>query len=369
MGKLDRPAPALPGPLARSLYRIDRSFEENAALGPDFDGPFPPVPATPMTEFFGLPVASRIGVAASLVLNRHWARTLGRLGFDLLTYKTVRSCRRLAHPAPNWLYPDPDSVADGGGTLRLGSALPADPAAATALGSIGMPSVAPDVWRQDIRATRDGLDQGQVLIVSVVGTVQDSMPPEALVQDLATLAADVVAAGAQAVELNLSCPNVSAREGELFLDTGLAAAVAAEARARLDAAVPLLVKIGAIDDEGRMAALLTALDPHVDGVVMINAPRRILLPDDGAPAFGSGRAAAGLMGGATFDIGLTCVRQAVAVVRARGLRLRILAVGGVTSPERVAACFEAGAYAVLAASALAWDPYLALRVKSRLPEV
>ena len=347
---------------------MDRSFEENASLGPAFSGPFPPVPVTPTKEFFGLPVASRIGIAASLVLNRHWAETFGRLGFDLLTYKTVRSRRTLAHPVPNWLYPDPQSVASGGGVFRLAADLPTDPVAATAMGSIGMPSVAPEIWQTDIRATRDALRAGQVLIVSVVGTVRDGMSRDDFAEDFATLAEAVVAAGAQVVELNLSCPNVAAGEGELYLDTGYAAEIAARVRARLGPGIPLLVKIGAIEDDRHMADLLSALDPHVDGVVMINAPRRAMVDATGAPAFGPGRMGAGMMGGVTFDTGLGCVKRAVAVIRQRGLGLRLLAVGGVTTPERVAAYVAAGAYAVMGASALAWDPYLAIRTKHLHPE-
>jgi dihydroorotate dehydrogenase len=64
-----------------------------------------------------------------------------------------------------------------------------------------------------------------------------------------------------------------------------------------------------------------------------------------------------------FDIAMDCVRNAVEIVRRGGLELKIIAVGGVHSPERVRAYIDAGAYAALAASACAWDPYLAIRTK------
>jgi dihydroorotate dehydrogenase len=128
--------------------------------------------------------------------------------------------------------------------------------------------------------------------------------------------------------------------------------------------MPLLVKIGPIEEHERMADLLRRLDGVVDGVVMINAPSRAIVNAAGAPAFGAGRERAGLMGGgAVFDIAMRCVRDAVGIVRRDGLSLHVLAVGGVTSPERISAFFDAGAYAVLAASACAWDPYLAIRAK------
>jgi dihydroorotate dehydrogenase len=61
------------------------------------------------------------------------------------------------------------------------------------------------------------------------------------------------------------------------------------------------------------------------------------------------------------------VHDAIEVVHQDALALHVLAVGGVSSPERISAFFDAGAYAVLAASACAWDPYLAIRAKHHDP--
>jgi dihydroorotate dehydrogenase len=74
-----------------------------------------------------------------------------------------------------------------------------------------------------------------------------------------------------------------------------------------------------------------------------------------------------MMGAAVFDVAMRCVRTAVDIVRQDDLDLHVLAVGGVTSAERIRAFFDAGAYAVLAASACAWDPYLAIRAKRLFP--
>src|ERR1044072_9153618 len=117
------PRMAVPKPLTVPTYRFDRSFEQNAALGPAFAGATADVPATPMKDFFGHRVASRFGVAASLVMNERWLELYSRLGFDLLTYKTVRSRERIAHPVPNWLYVDESSLSPDAGPVRtLGSA-------------------------------------------------------------------------------------------------------------------------------------------------------------------------------------------------------------------------------------------------------
>jgi dihydroorotate dehydrogenase (NAD+) catalytic subunit len=361
-------APAVPPPLTTPVYRLDRSFEQNAAEGPAFAGPYPDVPATPMKDFLGLRVASRIGVAASLLVNERWFEMYSRLGFDLLTYKTIRSRARLAHPVPNWLFLDERSIAAGGAAIPLPvtDSFPGTPFSATAVGSIGMPSGPPEVWRRDIKACRARLRAGQVIIVSVVGTADADTTQAQIVDDFAALAGEARDAGAHAVELNFSCPNVGRRESEVYRDIEIAGRIAKAARAAIGP-LPLLVKIGPIERRDRMAELLRHLNGTVDGVTMINAPSRLIVDASGAPAFGVNRERAGMMGGATFDVALQCVRDAVDVIRSDSLDLHVLAVGGVCSPERISAFAEAGAYAVLGASALAWDPYLAIRAKLRDP--
>ena len=342
---------AIPPPLAAPLYRLDRTFEQNAAAGPNFAGPYPEVPSTPMKDFLGYRVASRFGIAASLVLNERWFELYSRLGFDLLTYKTIRSRERRAHPPPNWLFLDEPNLAerscsDAAIALKTIGDIPAAPLTATAAGSIGMPSSAPEVWRRDIRNCRARLRAGQVLIVSVVGTADAGTSEAEFVADFGALAAEAKDAGAQVVELNFSCPNVGRRESEVYRDTDSAVKIAKAARAAIGS-LPLLVKVGVIEQHEQMSGLLQSLSGIVDGVVMINAPRRMILDKNGAPAFGSNRAHAGMMGGATFDVAMQCVQSAVNIVQRDRLALHVLAVGGVHSPERISAFFDAGAYAVL----------------------
>ena len=360
-------APSIPPPLTAPVYRFDRTFEQNAAEGPAFSGPYADVPTTPMKDFLGYRVASRIGIAASLLVNEQWFELYSRLGFDLLTYKTIRSRARLAHPLPNWLHlEEQKGSASDAAPLRTADTVPSSPLTATAAGSIGMPSSPPEVWRRDIRKCRARLRPGQVMIVSVVGTADAATNEAAFIDDFAALTAEARDVGAHVVELNFSCPNVGQRESEVYRDAEAAACIARAARAAAGP-VPLLVKIGPIEERERMTDLLRRLDGLVDGVVMINAPSRIIVDAAGSPAFGAGRERAGVMGGAVFDIAMRCVRGAVAIVQRDGLNLRVLAVGGVCSPERISAFFNAGAYAVLAASACVWDPYLAIRAKHRDP--
>jgi len=185
-----------------SLYRFDKSFEENASLGPRFNGPFPQVPVVPQKSLFGLAVNSRFGVAAGPGINSKWLSIYSRLGFDILTYKTVRLYERIAHPVPNFAFIDPRSnvfADDSTANTLVAPTLPLE--IAPTGGSIGMPSLSPEFWQLDIEVTKRVLLDGQVLIVSVVGTTQPGMLQKDFVSEFETLAQMVVDAGADIVEV------------------------------------------------------------------------------------------------------------------------------------------------------------------------
>jgi dihydroorotate dehydrogenase len=352
-------------------YRIDRSFEWNAANGPDYRGPWPAVPETPLKDFLGLEVRSRFGVAASILTGARWVETYARLGFDILTYKTVRSAARRCYDLPNWRFLDPKTVAQldhEDVAQRILPATPDDPLEVTGVGSFGMPSSAPEFWTADIARCKALLGPGQVLVVSVVATVGADTTEGAVLREFEDLARRVRAAGADAVEANLSCPNVGRREGEVYRNPALAGRIAAAVRGGAGGA-PVTVKIGHIAEPALLAALLRALDGKADGVVMVNGASRRIVDDSGVPAFGAGRESAGVIGGALHRLALDMVRDATAIIRRDGLALKIVGCGGASSPARIRAFLDAGAAAVETASGATWNPHLAAEAKAALPDL
>ena len=81
--------------------------------------------------------------------------------------------------------------------------------------SFGMPSMPPDAWRADVEDTRKLLAAEKLLSVSVVGTVQPGWSTDDLAADYAQCARWAVDAGADAIEMNFSCPNVATCDGQL----------------------------------------------------------------------------------------------------------------------------------------------------------
>ena len=86
-----------------NAYRIDRTYEWNYDNAPALP-PAVRVEEIPgRWDFCGLPIASPLGVPAGPLLNSRWMLYYAALGFDVLTYKTVRSTARTSYPLPNVL--------------------------------------------------------------------------------------------------------------------------------------------------------------------------------------------------------------------------------------------------------------------------
>jgi dihydroorotate dehydrogenase len=338
-----------------------------------WSGPLPAVPETPTKTFFGLPVASRLGISAGLLLNSAWVGFYARCGYDILTYKTVRSRRRACQPKPNWLFVD-EADARRLAASRRSDAVHAHarpthggPGTWTSTVSFGMPSREPAVWMADVAAARRRLAARQVLIVSVVASPERGWTAEDIVRDFGTLAAMAREAGAQLVEANLSCPNVTSAEGDLFHDAALSGRIARALRAGAGT-LPVLLKIGHLADERDLRALLRAVNGAASGLVIVNGLSRPVLDANGSPAYGPGRPQAGILGRGVHPIGVHDVARAVALIRRERLELEVAGVGGVATTADVERYFAAGACAVLMGSAPMFDPALAARLKAAGPQ-
>lgn len=352
-----------------STYRLDRSFDWNFRNGPNYDGTFPKVPETPLKDYFGIPTHSRIGVAASVLVNQRWTETYSRLGFDLLTYKTVRIHQRRCHSYPNWFFAgeDPELLANADAAVVRPARRTGDPLHLTGVGSFGMPSRLPAFWQDDIRNTRASLPNGKVLIVSIVATPQPGMTADELADEFGLLAEMVSAAGAQVVEANLSCPNVRAGEGELYQDAHMVHRVAKSVRAGAGSN-PVTLKLGYIPNDDDFSAVLQAAEGLANGVVLINGVNRKVVNRDGAATFGPGRETCGIIGQGLRPVAIDAVKRAVRIVERDRLSLKIVGTGGFGKPEDAAEFFDAGAYAVFSASGAIFDPHLAIEIKKAHPD-
>ena len=338
-------------------YDPTRTYDWNYQHFPDpVDWDIPAVPQS--WTFLGLPVSSPLGIPAGPLLNGGWCRYYASLGFDVLTYKTVRSGERECYPLPNLQPIASDSL---GGNEKL------VPATATMQGSwavsFGMPSKSPTVWRADVEKTRKLLPPDKRLVVSVVATEQAGWSIDDLAADYARCARWAVESGADAIELNFSCPNVATCDGQLYQDTTNTRLVLQSVRAVISQ-VPLVVKIGYLAQVDKAAALVAAVAGLANGLSMVNCIATRVAKDseqllfDGAPR--------GIAGEAIRDASLAQVAMFRDVIRQANAPLQIIGVGGIFTTQHVMNYLEQGAASVQLATAAMLDPTVGVRIRKEL---
>jgi dihydroorotate dehydrogenase len=229
--------------------------------------------------------------------------------------------------------------------------------------SFGMPSRHPDLWRADVATTRLALPKHKLLSVSVVATPSDDWTIENLAEDFARCARWAVDGGADCIEANFSCPNVTSTDGQLYRSPESAAQVAAGLRQAVGPK-PLLIKIGHVDDEPSARKLCQALAPFASALVMVNCLSSRVVDQHQHPLFGG--EPRGIAGEGIRDAVLTQVRLFARVIQQLGLPLKLVSVGGIGSAKDVRCHLEAGAHAVQLATAAMVDPGIGFRIRRSL---
>jgi dihydroorotate dehydrogenase (NAD+) catalytic subunit len=342
-----------------ALPRYDRSqtYRWNYDHAPDPPPAIdvPPVPG-PWT-FCGRPVPSPLGIPAGPLLNGRWILYYAALGFDVLTYKTTRSSARDCYPLPN-LVPVQTAPLEGGerglpatGTMDASWAV-----------SFGMPSMEPAVWRADVEWTRRRLPPEKILSVSVVATVQPGWMLDDLAADYARCARWAADSGADAVEINFSCPNVATCDGQLYQQPAAAGLVAQQVRDSIGN-TPLLIKIGHVPREADAAALLDAVTPAADALSMTNCLVATVAGPAG-PLFGG--QPRGIGGEAIRAASTDQVRLFSRLIRERRLPTKLIGVGGIFNAQHVREYLDAGAEGVQLATAAMLDPLIGCRIRAEM---
>ena len=337
-------------------YSIDRSYAWNYDHAPDSLVIDIPDVAAAWT-FCGLPVGSPLGVPAGPLLNGKWVLYYASLGFDVLTYKTVRSVQRDCYPLPN-LQPVCCEQLNGKETDL--------PTSNEMLGSwavsFGMPSKGPSQWRADVEATRDALNKNKVLTVSVVGSVQEGWTLHDLADDYATCAKWAVESGADCVEANFSCPNVKTCDGQLYQRPEQAGIVAATVRSRIHE-TPFIIKIGHVTSPSAVVELLDAVSPFVDAIALTNSVAATV-SDNGRRLFSGARR--GICGDATRTASIFQTELFAHLIREKSLNTRLIGVGGIRTAEHVNQYLNAGAEATQLATAPMIDPAVAITIRNEM---
>ncbi len=337
------------------FYDTSRSYRWNYEHAPDpVEREIPGWPGS--ATFCGLKVDSPLGIAAGPLLNGKWCLYYASLGFDVLTYKTVRSAARGCYPPPNLLPVDCGEL--HGGEFRVA---PSTEMRGSWAVSFGMPSSDPEIWRRDVEWTRTQLPAGKCLSVSVVGTIQPNWTLEQLADDYAKCAKWAVESGADVVETNFSCPNVNTCDGQLYQDPDGSRLVAQAVRAAIGDR-PLVIKIGHANDETAIREWLDHVANFATAVAMTNSIAAKVGSSDERLLFEGQKR--GICGKAIRNASVDQVRRFQNVQATTNHHLRWIGVGGVDSLDDVQAYLDAGAESCHLATAVMLDPDVAIKIRS-----
>ena len=190
---------------------------------------------------------------------------------------------------------------------------------------------------------------GTTIIVSVAGRTADDF------RDLAERLSPCE--GVNAIELNLSCPNVSGGI-DYGIDAEECRKVVAAVRAACD--VPLIAKL--TPNVTRIADIAAgAADGGADAVGLINTVLGMAVDwRKRKPVLGNGMG--GLSGPAIKPIALRCVHQVASAVN-----IPIIGIGGIATIDDVMQFLVTGAWAVQIGTANYYDPQVSMRLIDELP--
>ena len=316
----------------------------------------------PKYELFGHKVYAPFGIPAGPLINGKFVKSALDKGFDIATYKTVRSGKYPCHPWPNvvGIKLQGDLTLEKAEEGVIGTDQYQEPLSIT--NSFGVPSFEPDFWQKDLSDAVNYAKEGQVVVGSFQGTPKGDGNAENYIKDFALTARLVKETGAKILEVNLSCPN----EGTAHLlcfDLERTQKVV-EAIKNEIGNTPLIIKIAYFQDEESFKKLVKSVGRIAEGIETINTISAKILKADHSQYFpGEGRLKSGVCGSAIKWAGLEMVKRLRGLRDELALNFKIFGVGGIVTANDFKVYMEAGVDAALSATGAMWNPYLAQEIK------
>ncbi len=354
--------------LKQPFYDPTKSYQENAEHGPFGEvadrkkivrnGP-------PKFELFGQPVYTPFGIPAGPLPNSNFVRAVFQKGFDICTYKTVRTRAYPVHAHPNIL------AVKVAGDLTLERAKQpilannqyTEPLSIT--NSFGVPSKEPDLWQADMQKAVAAAGEGQVMIGSFQGTKGDSGKAEEFIADFVLAAKLVKETGAPVLEVNLSCPNEGTAHLVCF-DIPRVKVIAEKIKNEIGN-TPLILKLGYFTSDAELEKLVLAVAGIAQGLAVINTIPAPIVDAAGNPALpGEGRLLSGVCGASIRWAGLEMVDRLKKLRTKHHQNFIIFGVGGVLSVADALEYLDKGADVVQSATGAMWHPNLGQEVYNHL---
>ncbi len=312
-------------------------------------------------SFLGFDVNLPFGIPPGPLLNSKFMQAAFTWGFDVSTYKTVRADVFPCHPHPNVLFVDtpenlyPDQI------LRLTAhkttSRPKEKISIT--NSFGVPSKKPNVWQKDVQKALSYADNGQLLILSFMGTVKEHQTKEEFSNDFANAAQLSKETGAKVIEANLSCPNIG-NEGLVCYNLGTTERVCKAVRKAVGNAIPLILKVGYYQSDKDLEELACIANKYAQAIATINTLQVEVVDEKKQQALpGKNRLRSGICGASIKWAGLEMTHKLNQLRKKNKYSYEIVGIGGVMTPKDYFEYKKAGADLVQSATGAMWNPYLA----------
>jgi len=349
------------------VYDIRKPWEQVVKNGPIWkSGKFPPLPSEKKYKFLGQKLISPIAISAGPASTKIWTDFYFKMGFGLVFEKTRRTIPRKSNTLPNIaiVHVDVPITRKDLDEKLTASMNEADwPKYKSMTNSFGNPSPAMEVWTKELGEQTKGAGDGQFLGCSVTATLHQGATMTDAALDLLMAGTAAAISGAQVLEFNLACPNVTenAVEGEMFQDDKLVAYILAEFKKRFPQ-IPCGFKFGLYKSKEQMKKVFMAGGDNLDYVSGINAIAMTVLGGKGEEIL-PGRKTSGVCGRADQTIALEAIKWASEIRKEEGLKYEILGGGGIVEVKDVDRYLEAGADMVQIAAAALSDPLLAYKYR------
>ncbi|MBP9715104.1 MAG: hypothetical protein KBD52_01260 [Candidatus Pacebacteria bacterium] len=354
------------------FYNPEKSYEENFEHGPYgvfADNQIIKSEEETKFNFLGYKVNSPFGIPAGPLLNGNFVKAAMDKGFDIVTYKTVRSEKYPCHPWPNVLsvHIDGDLTLEKAEEKLIADTNYDEPISIT--NSFGVPSKDAEFWQKDLKDLVENTPEGQIVVGSFQGTKNNGQSVEDYINDYRITAKMLLDTGVKVMEVNLSCPN-EGTNNLLCFDTERSVKVA-KAIKEVIGDIPLIIKIAYFKDEKVLENLVKEIGQVVQGISAINTIGAEIVNEKGEQALpGEGRLRSGVCGHAIKWAGLDMVKKLKKLRDELGYSYTIIGVGGVTTADDFFEYRNAGADVAMSATGAMWNPYLgrevALEIKEKL---
>jgi dihydroorotate dehydrogenase len=306
------------------------------------------------TELFDKKVASPIALASGPAPNSKWIKFYSKLGYDILTTKTVRDRYWSGYELPNILQVE--------GNFEDGFVV-SDEFRGSITNSFGIGSLDIKKWSKDYKSLVEELPKEKALIISVTATPTKNSDRHEIARQYAKLSKLVKRVGSNAVELNFSCPNVTTKEGNIYSDPKLSSDIVDSVLDEVGPRYPILVKVGYLPSYKNFVEKLV---DKIYGIVAVNAMPARVSYKNGSSAFPERGNRSGICGMALKNLGLNAVKQ-LNKLRESFDDFKIFGVGGILDVETALEYLKFSDVIEMGTAAI-YKPTLALEIKKKILE-